>query len=78
MDQSQSNSVRDGILRVIAQQDGQLGWHRIANALGAETFEDSAGVFLEIRSLEQSGVIRRDAHNGAVRFWIVNPGGLLQ
>jgi hypothetical protein len=50
----------------------------IAEALGAETFEDSASVFLEIRSHEQSGVIRRDRQDGAIRFWIVKPGGLLQ
>jgi Fe2+ or Zn2+ uptake regulation protein len=70
MNDDRAIPIREEILDLIRQNDGQLGWHEVAHSLGADESAEDAEVFLELRALERLGAIRRDASDGAIRFWI--------
>ena len=56
---------------MIRQQDGQLGWHEIAIAVGAATVDERSRVLVDLGQLEHSGVVRREESAGRARYWIV-------
>ena len=70
MDVSPANLVNERILAEISQHDGQLGWHEIAIAVGAATFEERSRVFTNLVQLEYSGIVRRELRAGRIRYWI--------
>jgi Fe2+ or Zn2+ uptake regulation protein len=61
----------EGILELIRQNEGQLGWYEIAQSLGADEAAERAQVYLALRAFERLGAIRRDASEGVIRFWTV-------
>jgi hypothetical protein len=65
--------MRKRILDLIHKSDGRLGWYEIARSLGADELAERGEVFFELRALEKLGAIRREASDGAVRFWIIRP-----
>ena len=71
MARSEVNPVGEKILAVIRQQDGRLGWHEIAIAVGAATVEERSRVFADLEQLEHSRVVRREERAGRARYWIV-------
>jgi hypothetical protein len=70
--------MRKRILDLIHKSDGQLGWYEIARSLGADEPAERGEIIFELRALERLGAIRREASDGAVRFWIAKPDDLLQ
>ena len=63
--------MREKVLNLIRHSDGRLGWYEIARSLGADELAERGAVFFELRALEKLGVIRREASDGAIRFWLV-------
>jgi hypothetical protein len=58
------------ILALIRRQNGQLGWHQIAIAVGAVTVEERSKVLADLGLLEYSGVIRREEIRGRSLYWV--------
>jgi hypothetical protein len=71
MSKISNKSISEKICEVIGRQDGKLGWHEIAAEVGANGFADRGDIFVELRSLERHGIVRRQHGDGDARFWLV-------
>jgi hypothetical protein len=63
--------ISERICDLIRCQDGKLGWHEIAAAVGANAFAERGDIFIELRALERRGIVRRQHGEGDARYWIV-------
>jgi hypothetical protein len=59
------------ILETLRQRDGKVAWRDIADALGIVAEHARYDLLYNLRVLEQSGLVRSEASDGAIRFWIV-------
>jgi hypothetical protein len=72
MSKISSTLISEKIRDVIRHQDGKLGWHEIAAAVGANVFAERGDIFIELRTLERRGIVRRQHGEGDARYWIVD------
>jgi hypothetical protein len=63
--------LSERILQAIGQCEGKPAWYDIAILIGADTAERRYECLNALRLLEKSGIVRSEASNGAIRFWIV-------
>ena len=63
--------LSEKILQEIRQCEGKPAWCDIAISIGAVTAEGRYECLNALRLLEKSGIVRSEASNGAIRFWIV-------
>ena len=71
MNEIPARSVGETILNLIDRHDGKLGWHQIAAEVGTNAVAERGEIFIELRSLERRGMVRRQHGEGDALYWIV-------
>jgi hypothetical protein len=63
--------LSERVLETLRQHGGKLPWRDLADALGIVAEDDRYEFLYNLRMIEQSGIVRSEASDGAIRFWIV-------
>ena len=59
MNNTPAKSLSEKIFDLIRRQNGKLGWHEIAAEVGADAIAERGEIFVQLRTLERGGIIRR-------------------
>jgi hypothetical protein len=66
------------ILETLHRREGKPAWYEIATSIGAFAVGQHYECLNALRLLGQAGILRSEASDGAIRFWIAEPRGLPQ